>query len=128
MNLNPYNEVRKILRFQLQKMNLNYYLLLRHPCGSHGYQLVKINGKLASWTLKKGKDIRIEFLSQVFRKLWCIQVDDHPCGFIRNFGIFTCIKTLGLPTVPVSHSTDSCSEQVRATPPPLSPTHSSFSS
>ena len=24
-------------------MNLNNYLLLRHPCGSHGYQLVAFN-------------------------------------------------------------------------------------
>ena len=29
-------------RFQLPKMNLNNYLLLRHPCCSHGYQLVII--------------------------------------------------------------------------------------
>ena len=29
-------------RFQLPKMNLNNYLPLRHPCGSHGYQLVII--------------------------------------------------------------------------------------
>ena len=27
-------------RFQLIKMNLNNCLLLRHPCGSHGYQVV----------------------------------------------------------------------------------------
>ena len=29
-------------RFQLPKLNLNNYLLLRHPCGSHGNQLVVI--------------------------------------------------------------------------------------
>ena len=31
-------------RFQLPKMNLNNYLPLRHPCGSHGYQLVLLIG------------------------------------------------------------------------------------
>ena len=33
-------------RFQLSKRNLNKYLLLRHPCGSHGYQLVYLNSLL----------------------------------------------------------------------------------
>ena len=32
----------QISRFQLPKLNLNNYLLLRHPCDSHRYQLVII--------------------------------------------------------------------------------------
>ena len=62
-------------RFQLPKMNLNNYLLLRHPCGSHGYQLVYTKQGLNQEVLKTLNDwIRLpnQRASALAKKLhWC---------------------------------------------------------
>ena len=60
----------RMSRFQLPKMNLNNHLLLRHPCVSHGYQLVVYKYHLSL----------VYFLVNIFRIKQHELTDDIVCA------------------------------------------------